>query len=423
MEITNKDFIIDYLGEATIPSPIKVSRYYSNSDRIRYKIEYSEKSKDYDNDLSFQATGPHQKIYFDPITTVAGIVTCGGLSPGINSVIRSIVYQLTEYGVRKILGFKNGFAGLLKVSEAPLELSLSLVEEIHLKGGTILGSSRGGINQDDAIENLKNKGVNILFCIGGDGTLRGANSLNDIARKKGYKLSVIGIPKTIDNDVPFVYQSFGFSTAVEKAKEVIVQAHTESSSYKNSISVVKLMGREAGFITLHACLAAQLADIALIPEVQFDLVGSENSLVSRIKKCLLLKKSCVVVVAEGAGQNLFDNASDEKDLSGNKKFNDIGIKIVETIKNNLPKELNFSVKYFDPSYSIRAIPANISDSVLCDGLARAAVDAAMSGITNSIIGIWYNQLVYVPMKTVCGMKKRVNPNGNSWQRLVSMMGV
>jgi 6-phosphofructokinase 1 len=299
-----------------------------------------------------------------------------------------------------------------------------MVDEIHLKGGSILGSSRGSVDPKEGVSFLKKHKINILFCVGGDGTLRGALALSEAAKEIGYELSVIGIPKTIDNDVPFVFQSFGFLTAVEKAKDVIIQAHTEVSSYQRTLAIVKLMGREAGFIALHACLAAQLADIALIPEVNFELNNPNNpsSLFNRISNVLDKKDACVLVIAEGAGQDLF-NGQDSigVDPSGNKKLNDIGIRLVHECKKYFSGDRLASIKYFDPSYSIRAVAANVADSMLCDGLARAAVHAAFAGKTETMIGLWYNNLTHVPIKTVCKFKKRVNPQGATWQRLASTL--
>ena len=428
-QITQDDLKPISLGEPKFLSPFAngantKSKFISDSSRVAYNVLYDQVQSVSSTQMSFELTGPREKIFFDPKKTIAAIVTCGGISPGINSVIRSLVSELHSYGCKKILGIRYGYKGLVSTEHAPIELNIDMVDEIHLKGGSILGSSRGSIDPKQGVSFLQKNKVNILFCVGGDGTLRGALALSEAAKEIGYEISVIGIPKTIDNDVPFVFQSFGFLTAVEKAKDVIIQAHTEVSSYQRTLAIVKLMGREAGFIAVHACLAAQLADIALIPEVGFELNNPQNpnSLFHRITNVLEKKDACVLVVAEGAGQNLF-NGEDTigVDPSGNRKLNDIGIRLVHECKKYFTAGNLATVKYFDPSYSIRAVPANVADSMLCDGLARAAVHAAFAGKTEIIIGLWHNNLTHVPIRTVCKFQKRVNPEGSTWKRLESTL--
>ena len=218
---------------------------------------------------SLEAAGPRRKVYFDPDATNVGIVTCGGLCPGLNDVIRGIVQELTEhYRVAHIYGFRNGYAGLTpKHRERVVELDLHAVRDINNDGGTILGSSRGDQDPGEMVDTLVELGIDVLFVIGGDGSMRGAMKLTSVIDERGLDIAVIGIPKTIDNDLPYTDQSFGFQTAFAQATEFIASVFVESQAAENGVGIVKLMGRHSGFIACYAALSNNDADFVLIPEV------------------------------------------------------------------------------------------------------------------------------------------------------------
>jgi 6-phosphofructokinase 1 len=373
--------------------------------------------------MLFEQAGPRARLFFDPAKTCAGIVTCGGLSPGINNVIRSLFLQLYHgYGVRKVLGFRGGYIGLDPArGEEPLELTLDVVENIHKHGGTILNTSRGPVDTVLAVDHLIKRGVNLLFTIGGDGTQRGSHELFKEAHRRGHALSVVGVPKTIDNDVPFVSRTFGYPTALEQACVVIDRAHTEAHCVRNGVSVVKLMGRNAGFIAVGATLASQDVNFCLIPEVPLVLDGP-NGFLAALKQRVLARSHAVIVVAEGAGQNLMADAAG-RDASGNAKLKDIGVFLRDRIEAYFKAEgVPAVMRYIDPSYLVRSCPANPEDAIQCDLFARHAVHAAMSGRTGLVIGLINDQFVHVPIDLLGSQKKRVDPAGPQWHSVLACTG-
>jgi 6-phosphofructokinase 1 len=409
------------LGPATFDSPLKgqISRFYngeaiSTGDRTQ-DFARIEKIEDIEY---FELAGPREKLFFNPAETTVGIVTCGGLCPGLNDVIRALTFcSLDSYGVKRVLGFKYGYEGLVaKYYHYPIELTTDNTDEIHEKGGTILKSSRGAQDTDEIINTLVHYGVNILFTIGGDGTQRGARDIVEGVKKRNLPISVVGIPKTIDNDVSLIQRSFGFETAVEATWDIITNAHSESKAYRNGVGLVKLMGRESGWIAASATLSNGSVNFCLVPEVPFDLHGP-NGFLSHLKTRLLNKEHAVVVVAEGAGQNLFD-ATLGKDKSGNKKLQDIGDLLTDEINSYFKQEgIEVNVKYFDPSYNIRSRRANANDSMYCLRLGNNAVHAAMAGKTNMIVGLHHDRLVHLPISLI-GARKTIDPQSWFWQTVL-----
>ena len=376
-----------------------------------------------DDLLLFEKAGPRKALFFDPPQTRAAIVTCGGLCPGLNNVIRSVTRELVRsYGVKSVLGIRGGYQGLdPSRSKPPIELTDDLVENIHKEGGTMLGTSRGPVDMGIAVEYLISRKINILFTVGGDGTQRGGNALFDEAQKRGHALAVVGIPKTIDNDVRYVTRTFGYGTAVAEAVHVIDCAHTEARSVDNGISIVKLMGRHAGFIAAAAAVASQDVNFCLIPEMPFTLEG-ETGLLSALERRLERKNHAVVVVAEGAGQNLL-GGSDEKDASGNAKLQDIGLFLKDRFNVHFKaRNIEMTLRYFDPSYQIRGCPANTEDALLCDHMGRHAVHAAMAGKTGLVISFLNGQFVHVPISVIAGGSKRLDINGELWRAVLSSTG-
>lgn len=405
---------IPRLGEARFVS--RAGHTISDDIRIPERIEIGA-----DPGLRFELAGPRAKVFFDAKQARAGIVTCGGLCPGLNNVIRSLFLELHYgYGVREVIGFRGGYGGLdPKCGVEPVTITPEFVESIHQKGGTILGSSRGPVDVCRAVDNLIGRGVNILFTVGGDGTQRGAHDLYQEARKRGYALSVVGVPKTIDNDVGFVSRTFGYLTAVEEAARVLGCAHTEACSVPGGISVVKIMGRHAGFLTAGAVVASQDVNFALIPEVPFKL----EVFLAALKERMLTKSHAVIAIAEGAGQDLLRANGNERDASGNLKLNDVGPFVCDKIKSYFKSEgISVVIRYFDPSYQIRSRPANCEDALLCDLFARHAVHAAMAGKTGLIIGFLHERFIHVPIELLATHKKRLDPASGWWRSVLATTG-
>ena len=412
---------VSVLGDARFPSP--QSFFVSDKARVLFNVIVDPEASPKDEVL-FEVAGPRENLYFDAKETRAGIVTCGGLCPGLNNVIRSLVHELNHgYGVREILGFVNGYQGLdpWRGSE-PIALTHEFVEDIHKEGGTVLNTSRGPVDINVAVDNLIRRKINILFVVGGDGTQRGGNELYQEAKRRGYPLSVVGIPKTIDNDVAFVSRTFGYVTAVNEAAKAISCAHTEAHSVQNGISVVKIMGRYAGFIAAGATVASQDVNFTLVPEVPFVLEG-EQGFLEALKQRILKRGHAVILVAEGAGQHLFNHREDAHDASGNLKFQDIGIFLRDRISSFFKeKSIPFNMRYFDPSYLIRSVPACAEDAVLCDFFARNAVHAAMAGKTGLVIGFQHGTFTHVPIELLAKQQKCLDLNSPSWLGVLSATG-
>ena len=409
---------ITVLGAARYLSPLR--RWVNNSERVPATIVRTVDTRPADG-LLFELAGAREHLFFNPPETRAGIVTCRGLCPGLNDVIRSLFFELRHgYGVKEVLGFRWGYQGLdPERGDEPLVLTPELVDRIHLHGGTILGTSRGPVDKVQAVENLIRRRVNILFAIGGDGTQRGAREFFLEAQKRGHALSVVGIPKTIDNDIPFVARSFGFLTAVSEAAKVLQRAHTEARSVQNGVALVKLMGRHSGFLTAEATVASQDVNFTLIPEVPFQLEG-ECGFLAALESRILNRGHAVVAVAEGSGQELLGNTGNERDASGNVRLSDIGLFLQKKIEEWFSsRKLPFIMRYFDPSYIVRSSPDNSEDSILCDQFARHAAHAAMAGKTGLVIGALHDQFIHVPIELLATQQKRVDLDGPSWNAVLA----
>ena len=412
---------ITVLGAARYPSPLR--RWVNGSERVPATIVRTVDSRPADGFL-FELAGARKNLFFNPPETRAGIVTCGGLCPGLNDVIRSLFFELCHaYGVKEVLGFRWGYQGLDPEHGAePLVLTPDLVDRIHLQGGTILGTSRGPVDKARAVENLIRRRVNILFAIGGDGTQRGAREFFLEAQKRGHALSVVGIPKTIDNDIPFVARSFGFLTAVSEAAKVLQRAHTEARSVQNGIALVKLMGRHAGFLTAEATVASQDVNFTLIPEIPFQLEGGCGFLAA-LERRILNRGHAVIAVAEGSGQELLGNTGNERDASGNVRLSDIGLFLQKKIEERFhARKIPFVMRYFDPSYIVRSSPDNAEDSILCDQFARHAAHAAMAGKTGLVIGLLHDCFIHVPIDLLAAQEKRLDPDGPAWSAVLAATG-
>ena len=418
-----KDFTIPHLGECSIQSPLKRVDFIDDDDHVLYHRKL-DKLKAYlaknEEPPHFEAAGPREKIYFDPAKLSCGIVTCGGLCPGINDVIRAIVMSLHHrYEVKNIYGFKYGYQGLVpEYGHSPVRLTPGDVAQINEMGGTILASSRGNQDPKVMVDTLEKMKIGILFCIGGDGTQRGALAISEEAKRRGLKISVVGIPKTIDNDISFVQKTFGFETAVSEAKRATYSAHVEAVGAPNGVGLVKLMGRDSGFIAAFTVLVDNQVNFCLIPEVPFSL----DAFLDALKKRLEARQHAVIVVAEGAGQELF-SSNGERDASGNAKFSDIGIYLRDAIKEHfkgIGMELN--LKYIDPSYIIRSQPANPHDSAFCLLLGHNAVHAGMAGRTGMVVGYWNNLFTHVPISLAVSRRKKIDPRDWLWNSVLASTG-
>ena len=417
------DLSIETVGKGTLKSPMKGVPFVSESDRVSLTADIGRIQKFCESGKaipSLEAAGPRETIFHDPAWTRAGIVTCGGLCPGLNNVIKGLVQVLWfDYGVRNIFGIPYGYRGLNSAyGYSPMILNPDVVDAIQEDGGTILGSSRGNQDAKVMVDTLMRLNINVLFCIGGDGTLRGAHDIAEEVKKRHQPISVIGIPKTIDNDLNLIDRTFGFETAVLSATDVITSAHNEANGAFNGLGLVKLMGRDSGFIAAYAALATTVVNICLVPEVPFTLDGLFKALESRYSSG---KTHAVIVVAEGAGQELFKDQPERKDASGNILKNDIGEFLTRKIKEHFDKvgkEVN--IKYFDPSYMVRSIPAQGTDAIFCFQLAEAAVHAGMAGKTDMVVGSMNNAFSHVPIEYAVSERKKINPNGALWHAVLGI---
>jgi 6-phosphofructokinase 1 len=426
---TELDFTINTVGECKIKNPLhyanvdgdELSNYVGDDEFILYNVyaKKGDKPQTLGKGTLMEKAGPREAIYFNPQHVHAAIVTCGGLCPGLNDVIRSLVRNLWYgYGVRRITGIQYGFKGFLPEYNFPvIDLDPDVVDDIHKIGGTMLGSSRGGNDIPAVVDAIERMNLNILFTIGGDGTQKGALAIAEEAERRNLRVSVVGIPKTIDNDLSFVQKSFGFETAVSKAVQTVSGAHVEADNAINGIGLVKVMGRDSGFIAAHTALASTEVNFVLIPEVDFDLEGPQGFFAA-LKRRLVARKHAVIVVAEGAGQK-FLQATDGTDASGNKKLADIGPFLRDKIAEFFKKEgMEVNLRYIDPSYTIRSAPAEPNDSLYCARLGANAVHAAMTGRTKMLISLWSNKFVYVPIKMATSSRKYVDPEGSLWRDVV-----
>ncbi|MFZ0311752.1 MAG: ATP-dependent 6-phosphofructokinase [Candidatus Korobacteraceae bacterium] len=411
---------ISDLGPRQVRSPLRLDALGSIESTFIHDGMYYRHPFESDGQL-FERAGPREHLFFDPAKTKVAIVTCGGLCPGLNNVIRSVYVQLHyHYGVPAVMGVRYGYSGFsAEASKAPMWLNAEIVNNIHQFGGTLLGTSRGPVSADIIVDFLEQRGINVLFTVGGDGTQRGAHDIVTEIQRRKLKISMIGIPKTIDDDVQYVNRSFGYFTAIEKAKDVIDSAHVEAHCVHNGVSIVKVMGRDSGFIAAGATLASQEVNFTLVPEVRFKLEG-ESGLLAALHRRLLERRHAVIVVAEGAGQHLMPPA-EKRDASGNLLHRDIGTFLRDRIRDHFQTQrFPVTIRYFDPSYYIRSVPASTVDSVLCDSFARHAVHAAMAGKTDMIVGLQHGAFIHVPIPMATTQRKRLS--SEEWASVVTATG-
>ena len=421
-------FDVDTLGECRIASPVRKHEFVPDGARVLMSADVPLLDwlrEKLGREPSFERAGPKAKIFHDPSWTRAGILTAGGLCPGLNNVIKGLVEILSfDYGVKTIFGIKYGYAGLSpKFNYQPMMLNPDNVDTIHELGGTILGSSRGQQPTDEIVDTLERMNINVLFCIGGDGSLRCARDVADEVKKRNLKISVVGIPKTIDNDLQFVGRSFGFETAVAVAADVVRNAHVEAKGTAGGIGLVKVMGRDSGFIAAYASIANPVVNFCLVPESPFTLDGPNGLFAALENRFQAGKDHAVIVVAEGAGQELFKDMPEVRDASGNILKNDIGEFLKRAIECHMKsRHIKSSVKYFDPSYIIRSVPAKGTDAIRCYMLARNAVHAAMAGRTNCVVGNLGESYCLVPIKLATIERQKISLKSDLWRSVMDATG-
>lgn len=422
------------IGEQKFLSPISFSisnddediGFYTDEDRavaISDTKVLSQSFNNVDKLPSFEKAGPREKLYFEPGKTISAIVTCGGLCPGLNTVVRSLVMMnWHRYQNKKIYGIKYGYNGLsMSKKIEPIELTPDIVKNIGHEGGTFLGSSRGAPAISEMVDRLVELNVDVLYVIGGDGTQKGALRILEEIEKRGLKVCVIGIPKTIDNDIEIIDKSFGFESAFSKACEAIYSGHIEAKGAPNCISIIKVMGRDSGFIAARATIAMNLVNFCLVPEIDFDING-KNGLLEYVKQRILARGSCTIVLAEGAGQKFFD-ADTSVDASGNKILQDVGLFLKDKIKHYFDERgIETTLKYIDPGYIIRSCPPTPSDMYFCSQLAQMAVHAAMAGKTGMVVGLVHNQYVHIPMELATLQRKKIDPHSQLWHSVLEATG-
>ncbi|WJZ96001.1 hypothetical protein VitviT2T_014730 [Vitis vinifera] len=412
----------------TFPNPLDRNQFYRPSDGFYISpCDVILRQITYDlsgifplppSHLAYHRAGPRKQIFFDPSMIRVAIVTCGGLCPGLNTVIRELVVGLWElYGVRQIYGIIAGYRGFY--SFEPMALNPKLVEDWHKRGGSVLETSRGGFDLEKIVNSIKDHEFDQVYVIGGDGTMRGAVTIFDEICRQKLNVSIAGIPKTVDNDISIIDRSFGFQTAVEMAQQAISAAHVEAESAVNGIGLVKLMGRSTGHIALHATLSSRDVDCCLIPENEFYLEG-KGGLFEFLEQRLKQNGHAVLVVAEGAGQDMIprsDAQKKETDESGNPVFLDIGRWLKSELKSwwdrDHPGEL-VTIKYIDPMYMVRAVPANATDNLYCTLLAHSAIHGVMAGYTGFVSGPINGNYAYIPIAEVANAKNPVNTMDHKW---------
>jgi 6-phosphofructokinase 1 len=428
------DLMVTTLGEPRHDSPLAGyvagretnEHYVDEDDRVLYDDTIDRlyrRGLDRDSIPSLEPGGPRRRLFFPPGATRVGIVTCGGLCPGLNDVIRGLVVELARhYGVTEVVGFRFGFAGMVAaLGYDTVELTVDDVRTINEQGGTILGTSRGAQDPYAIADRLTGLGIDILFVLGGDGSMRGAARIAGALRERAAPVAVIGIPKTIDNDIPYIGQSFGFQTSFTVAARSINAAMVEARAAIGGVGLVKLMGRHSGFIACYAALANHDADFVVIPEVPFALTG-KNGLLAALAERVAEHGSAVVVAAEGAGQELLDDTG-STDPSGNAGLADIGGFLRQAITDDFAaREQPLTLKYVDPGYAIRSVRADAPDSVYCVRLAQAAVHAGMAGRTDMVVGRRHNRFVHVPIALVVSRRNQVAPDGDLWLSVLESTG-
>jgi 6-phosphofructokinase 1 len=401
--------------------------------------------------------GPRDTIYFDPPATRAAIVTVGGLCPGLNDIIRALVQSLESLGVPEgnILGIRYGFRGFYTPQFPPMVLNAEKVDSIHLSGGTVLGTSRGGSDVGRIVDALDALQLDMVFVVGGNGGNAAVDAINTACRARDLRCAVVGLPKSIDNDILLIDSCFGFNTAVGEAVRAIQAASVEARSMHHGVGLVKLMGRSSGFIAAQAAVASGAADVCLVPEAPFNLEKVLDFIFAR----LAAKGHVTVVIAEGAAQDAMraELAADggalpaETDPSGNPVLLDAGRWLKAKIKAaggagsgasaakpssgdgngkmsasdahvRRHGDITPDIKYIEPAYMIRSLPAGTVDKVYCRMLSHNAVHGAFAGYSGFTAGVCSQHYVYLPAVEVVRSTRRLDPRGRLFRMMRAALG-
>jgi len=409
------------LGPAKIPNPRKHSLFVDDEQEVLVNILRPSQGKR-PGSVAMEQAGPRRMIYFDPPKTKCAVVTCGGICPGTNDVIRSIVMEAHHgYGVSGVLGVRYGLAGFVPKNDPDVvELTAASVADIHEFGGTVLGTSRGPQNPEEVVDALERLNVGMLFVLGGVGSMRAAQAIHTVMAARNLRIGVVCVPKTVDNDIHFVSRTFGFDSAVEKVIEAVRCAHVEALGAPYGIGVVKVMGRESGFIAASAALSIKEVNFVLVPEQPVELEGPGGFL-PELEARLRRRGHAVVLVAEGAGQDLLPE-SGLTDASGNRVLGDICGLLVARTKSYFKDRLPINLKFIDPSYIIRSVPAGASDRAHCNMLGAMAVHAGMAGKTGLMVSQMHEIPVHVPLPLVTVGRKVMDLNTSYWQQVLDTTG-
>lgn len=441
--------------------------------------------------LTFPEAGPRENLVYpmesrDGATDSlqVGVLVSGGIAPGINAVIKGIVDRHTLYSNHakenddtsydlEIIGYRDGFSGLLSGSH--IKLNRKKVRDFANKGGSLLGTSRYHPLLDlddpgkrdsavrDIISNLKD--IDILYVIGGDGSMRAAHMIWTRAQRmhaegEASKLSVVAIPKTMDNDILWVWQSFGFMSAVEKAKQFVLQLHTEASSNPR-LGIMQLFGSDSGFVVTHAALASGVCDYVLIPEADFSMEVLcefiKKKLKSRYKRgqdgkspfgMILMAETaiprdginspgCKYIDDPDVGLEKEEKIAIEKFIADGRRVQGQtqdalrrgGIKIISRVVQKEIRQMKpgqywekFRVFTNEPRHLIRAIDPSVQDVIFGQRMGTLAVDNAMAGYTDFMISQWLTEYVLVPLKLVVLGRKRVPQKGIFWKSVLANTG-
>lgn len=326
-----------------------------------------------------------------------GVLTSGGDCPGLNAVIRSVVHRAVADHGDEVIGFRDGWRGLLEGDHRPLDLDA--VAHILPTGGTILGSSRvrpeqlrDGVGR--AREHVAELGLDAVIPIGGEGTLKAARLLSDAG------LPIVGVPKTIDNDIAATDVTFGFDTAVGVATEALDRLKTTAESHQR-VLIVEVMGRHTGWIALHAGMAAG-AHAIVVPERPFD-IDELTAVVG--KRFEAGKRFAIVVVAEGAkpraGSMAFETGG--TDVYGHERFAGVARQLAVELEERLGKEARPVIL----GHVQRGGTPTAYDRVLATRFGRHAVEAAHRGEFGMMTALRGTEITLVPLAEAVARLKTV----------------
>lgn len=383
---------------------------------------------------SFPEAGPRKELCFDPHRVKAAVVTTGGLAPGLNSVVHSIVdrhfntYELNETLGGAVYGIYDGFRGLRDCASNSTTLNPKVTLDWLRQGGSNLGSIRFRDPQgekhlvDEIAKSITQMAIDILYVIGGDGSQLIAHKVAQAVPS----ISVLGVPKTMDNDVLWVRESFGFDTTVEQATHAINALHFEAQSTRR-VGLLQFFGAESGFVAANAALASGQVDLVLIPEAFNNLSDEQlqhywkmllGHLDDRVKRQAHMPHA-IVVVAEGVETALVQQKSRKLGRKGD---------FLELLKQDIAGKVRdrrgrcLEIFVNEPRHYIRSGAANAHDQIFCERLGALAVDNGLAGYTNCMVSHWLTEYVLVPLELVVQGQKSIQTSGMFWRQVETSTG-